>query len=364
MLVRPLGISVALAAALLFGCTPKAADRGTTTRPAEPQDRGVVAFYNLENLFDTDDDPENWGDDEFLPEAKKRWTPRRYQEKLGRLARVVLDLGGEASPGGPALLGVCEVENAKVLHDLAQQAALVGSDYDVVHFESPDGRGIDCAALYRKGLFEVEQALPIGVDIGYRDDSTRRTTRDIVMVRGRLRGDPLTMFVNHWPSRRGGEAASRPRRVAAATRLKHYVDSLRADDPDVDIVLVGDFNDDPTSASIREVLRPADRRGDAGQTGLYNPMASLHRQGTGSLGYRDSWNLFDQVIVSEGLAAATGPDWSLEQAQVLRAPYLLQTTGRFRGYPLRTFVGDNYLGGYSDHLPVYAVLTRPRRSGS
>ena len=353
---RALCLALCLAA---VSCTPKTTDSLSGAKSAEASDRSVVAFYNLENLFDSDDDVTNEGDDEWLPESPKRWTAQRYQEKLGRLAKVILDLGGTASPGGPALIGVCEVENAKVLRDLSQQAALARSNYKVVHFESPDYRGIDCAALYRSDLFELDEAMPIRVPLPMRSDSSIRTTRDILLVRGRLLGDSISMFVNHWPSRRGGETASRPGRVAAARTLKHHADSLRTLNPAADIVIVGDFNDDPVSLSLRETLQAVARRGDVGQTGYYNPMVSLYRQGVGSLGYRDSWNLFDQIIVSEGLAEG-GSDWRIEQAQVFRAPYLFQAAGRFRGYPLRTYVGSDYRSGYSDHLPVYAVLARSK----
>ena len=362
---RPAGVLLAVAIAVALtavsSCTPRGADRAATAELDGPaQELATVGFYNLENLFDVDDDPDNRGDEEWLPDAEKRWTPQRYQEKLARLAGVIAELGGEARPGGPALLGVCEVENARVLYDLIDQPPLANSGYEVVHFQSPDYRGIDCALLYRKDDYTVAAARPLRVDLGTRDDGSARTTRDVLEVRGALRGDSLHVFVNHWPSRRGGEARSRPGREAAARVVRAAVDEMRVADPDVDIAIVGDFNDDPVSPSIATTLRAGARRGEAGQTGLYNPMVSLYRRGEGSLGYRDSWNLFDQIIVSEGLARA-GEDWSLRNARVFRDADLLQRSGRFRGYPLRTYVGDDYRAGYSDHLPVYAVLQRPVR---
>ncbi len=345
-------------AILLTQCAPRAAERAGFT-PESKQQQEVIAFYNLENLFDTDDDPQNPGDDEWLPSAAKQWTPQRYQEKLGRLATTIATLGGGASTGGPALLGVCEVENEKVLRDLLTQPPLATSNYGIVHRESPDWRGIDCGLLYRREKFEVIGSQALYVDIGTRSDGSPRTTRDILMVVGQLEGAPLTVFVNHWPSRRGGEAASRPGREAAAQLLRAAVDSIQAADPAMGIIIVGDFNDDPTSPSLAKTLQATGKRGDAAQTGLYNPMTSLYRQGEGSLGYRDSWNLFDQIIVSDNLAQAD-EGWRLKQARVLRQPNLLQPSGRFKGYPLRTYVGNSYLGGYSDHLPVYAILTRPK----
>ena len=349
---------------LAAACKTPAGTAGDVPARAQDAEReyAVVAFYNLENLFDTDDDPDNGGDDEFLPGSAKQWTPQRYQQKLGRLADVVAQLGGEVARGGPDVLGVSEVENAKVLEDLTRQAPLAGSGYRVVHVESPDFRGIDNGLLYRAERFTPTHTEALRVDLGLRDDGTPRTTRDILYVRGDLAGGELHVLVNHWPSRRGGEAASRPGRAAAARVARRVVDSLRALDPAVDIALVGDFNDDPVSPSLAEVLAAADRRGDAGQTGLYNPMHALYRRGDGSLGYRDSWNLFDQVIVSEGLARDEAGGWRLRDAKVFRRGFLLQPAGRFKGYPLRTYVGDDYRAGYSDHLPVYAVLERPARS--
>ncbi len=310
-------------------------------------------------MFDVDDDPKNTGDEEFLPGSKKRWTAQRYQEKLAHTAEVVLDMGSEVIPGGPALLGFAEVENALVLRDLIAQAPLTPSGYDVIHFDSPDSRGIDVALIYRRDQFEPLYSRPLRVSLGRSDDGSDQTTRDVLYVKGLLLGDTLHYFVNHWPSRRGGEMASRPGRAAAASVVRTAVDSIRRVVRLADIVIVGDLNDDPTDASVSTTLRAVDRRGNAGQTGLYNPMVALFRRGEGTLGYRDSWNLFDQVIVSEGLAIY-GTDWSLRDVRILRKGYLLQPAGRYKGYPLRTFLGDEYIGGYSDHLPTYGILTRPK----
>ena len=368
----PAGLLLAgllLAGLLLWGaCGRSTAEQSTPSATADTpaladEELAVVGFYNVENLFDVDDDPDNRGDDEFLPTAAKAWTAKRYQAKLARLAGVVRDIGAEAAAGGPAILGVAEVENARVLHDLVAQPALAGSRYAVIHFESPDSRGIDVGLIYREALFTPLSSRPLRVRLpsDAADTTRERTTRDVLFVRGLLGGDTVSVFVNHWPSRRGGEAASRPGRAAAAAVVRQAVDSLQARQPNEDILIVGDLNDDPTDASLTKTLRAVDRRADAGQTGLYNPMVALFRRGEGSLGYRDSWNLFDQIVVSSGLARASD-DWSLRDARVYRRGELLQPAGRYKGYPLRTFAGDSYIGGYSDHLPAYAVLTRPRRS--
>ncbi len=363
----PTSVLLPLCLALLCACGSKTSRSAGVTElgehadpaPRGPQELAVVGFYNVENLFDVDDDPANPGDDEFLPHSPKRWTAKRYQEKLMHTAAAVLDIGSEAVPGGPALLGVAEIENARVLRDLISQPQLLPGGYDLVHYDSPDPRGIDVGLIYRRAFFEPVYSKPLHVSLGTRDDGTERTTRDVLYVKGLLLGDTLHFFVNHWPSRRGGEAVSRPGRAAAAAVVRAAVDSIRGVVAMADIVIVGDLNDDPTDASVATTLRAVDRRGNAGQTGLYNPMAAMFRRGEGTLGYRDSWNLFDQVIVSEGLAAY-GEDWSLRDARVLRKGYLLQAAGRYKGYPLRTFVGDDYAGGYSDHLPAYGILTRPK----
>ena len=329
--------------------------------PGGPQETASVAFYNVENLFDTRDDPANDGDDEYLPTADKRWDEARYAKKVDDLARVISELGGGTASGGPALVGLAEVENADVLRDLAAAPALAEADYGVVHYDSPDYRGIDVALLYRRGDFAVLRSRPIAVTLPPREGSTReRTTRDILYVKGLLRGDTLHALVNHWPSRGGGEERSRPDRALVAGVVRAAVDSVLAAVPEADVLVVGDLNDDPVDASVREVLGAVDRRDLAVGGALYNPYFAPFRRGEGTLGYRLAWNLFDQIIASAGLAAH-GTDWSLREAHVFAPGYLLQDGGTYRGFPERTYVGDDYRGGYSDHLPVYVVLQRPRR---
>ena len=322
-------------------------------------ERTSVAFYNLENLFDTDDDPSNAGDDEYLPQAQRSWTVERYLDKLTNLSSVIAHLGGEADPSGPALLGVCEVENQKVLDDLARQPVLAAANYQVVHRESPDYRGIDCALLYRPEFFQVLQVRQLETALPLSDEGEVRTTRDVLYVKGLLQTDTVHVFVNHWPSRRGGEARSRPGRLAAARTNRVVIDSILSGHAQAQVIVMGDLNDDPINESVRSGLRSVERRDLSTTDELYNPMVSLYRQGEGTLGYRDRWNLFDQILVSPGLAHPDAPtEWTLQHVRVLRRPEMLQREGRYRGYPFRTYVGPDYLGGYSDHLPVYAILAR------
>jgi predicted extracellular nuclease len=348
-----------LIAAVYLSCGSTSATRVPPSANSELEDQLTVGFYNLENLFDTTDDASNQGDNEYLPSAAKHWTSARYQDKLAKLSTVISQIGNEVLPGGPALLGVCEVENKKVLEDLVAQPALSKSNYAIIHYDSPDGRGIDNALLYRKDLFTPTQSKTISLLLDQkRDDGSRKTTRDVLYVKGALLGDTIHYLVNHWPSRYGGEEKSRPGRAAAALLNRKIVDSIEATNKLADIIIAGDLNDDPNSPSLTKSLKAAGRRADAGVTGLYNPMLSLYNQGGGTLGYQHAWNLFDQIIVSEGLAKAS-KDWMFRNARIFRKDYLLQQSGSYKGFPFRTYVGSSYKDGYSDHLPVYAVLIRP-----
>ena len=339
---------------------PDAPEPPSTESPTGPQTLATLVFYNVENLFDTEDDRDNELDDEFLAEADKRWTPERYTAKIAALARVIGDLAVEEVPGGPALVGLAEVENARVLRDLTAAIAEAGPAYDIAHFDSPDFRGIDNALLYQPALFTPLYSAPVAVSLPPREGSTkRRTTRDILYVKGLLGGDTLHYFVNHWPSRGGGEVESRPGRFEVARVLRGLVDSIAAVVPDADVVIGGDLNDDPDDESVVRVLGSAPRRDLASATLLYNPFAALHERGEGTLGFRRAWNLFDQLLFSEGLARHGG-DWSVRDVQIFKPDYLLQDSGSYAGFPERTYVGDDYRGGYSDHLPVYAVLQRER----
>ena len=358
--------AVALVAALVSACDRGAGVSGLAV-PSVPvgplraeTDVGVsIAFYNVENLFDPRDDLDNDGDDEFLPEATKRWTTARYGAKLSLLARVIDSMGAVSGAGAPALVGLAEVENAGVLADLTAALEAGGLDYDYVHFDSPDYRGIDNALLYRPGAFAPLAQRAVEVSLPPREGRTRRrTTRDILYVKGLLRGDTIHYLVNHWPSRGGGEEASRPGRFYVAEVVRGLVDSIRGVNPAADVIIGGDLNDDPEDASVVRVLGAAGRRDLVTGGLLYNPFVALQRRGEGSLGYRREWNLFDQLLFSEGLARHGG-DWSVRNVQVFAPAYLLQDAGAYAGFPARTYVGDDYRGGASDHLPVYAVLQRP-----
>ena len=313
-----------------------------------------VAFYNVENLFDTEDDPHRL-DEEFLPTSDKQWDNARYEDKVAKLARVI------AAMNYPELLGLAEVENEAVLRQLIEHPDLAEAGYDLVHYDSPDVRGIDVALLYRTAFFtpESSQAIPVA----FEDDNYQ--SRDILQVSGTLGKDAkhntVHLLVNHWPSRRGGVAQSEPRRREAARLARKAVDELLQTDQLANVILMGDFNDEPSNASITDELRATASVKKKDPFQLYNTVADLDEQGRGSYKFRGNWNMLDQIILSQGLVedARNTDDYHYrpESAEIFTPEWLLQAEGKYQGYPDRTYAGDKYLGGYSDHLPVYIALT-------
>lgn len=317
---------------------------------------GAIGFYNFENLFDTEDDPKI-RDEEFTPKGSRNWTTELYQTKLDNLAKVVSEMATDLTPDGLSILGVSEIENRRVLEDFVLHPAIKDRKYEIVHYDSPDRRGIDVALLYQPKYFKVQSARAVPVKI-YEDDGDRKFTRDVLFVSGTFDGDLLHIFVNHWPSRSGGAAASQAFRNAAAMEVKVLSDSLMQADPKSKIVIMGDLNDDPSSASVKKILNAKAKTKMVKTKGFFNPMYSFFKKGIGTLAYRDAWNLFDQIIISEGLLNSPETGYRFYKAQVYSPKYLYQKTGHFRGYPFRSFGGNTYLGGYSDHFPVYIFLVK------
>lgn len=321
---------------------------------SQGQKRSLIAFYNLENLYDTINQPEVL-DEEFLPDAPKQWTGQRYRAKLGALAKVIAQIGTDQGLALPDVLGVCELENRGVLTDLAGQPELKHAHYKIVHRDSPDRRGIDVALLYNPSVFEVTtfRTAPLTLT----DDSTgvKFASRDQLVVSGKLKGEPMHFIVNHWPSRLGGEGSNSFREYAAQI-TRSLVDSILKIEPLAKIVVLGDFNDNPTDASITHGLNAQAEPRDAY---LWNTTSSLYAQGKGTLVYRDEWFLFDQILVTPGFyLAKKGWRWSV--TGIVAHAFMLQTEGKYKGYPSRTYAGKRYLGGYSDHLPSYMVLQKGR----
>lgn len=317
----------------------------------------TIGFYNFENLFDTIDQPDV-NDIDFTPAGDYKYNTKIYQERLDNLARVVSEMATELTPDGISVLGVAEIENRSVLEDFVRHPLVAKRSYQIAHFDSPDKRGIDVALLYQSKYYQLDTARFLRLDSLYYSDGDKVYTRDMLWTSGQYDGETLHVFVGHWPSRRGGEAASAPLRNAAAQLFKTTADSIQAADPKAKIILMGDLNDDPTSPSVAKVIAAEAKPEKVKDGGYFNTMASLYRKGLGTLAYRDKWSLFDQIIVNDNLVGGEG-GWRFYQAHIYNPAYMFQKTGRFRGYPLRAFVGPNYMGGYSDHFPTYIVLVKP-----
>lgn len=316
----------------------------------------TIAFYNLENLFDTKNDSLVY-DDDRTPDGKDQWTPLRYTHKIEHMAKVLSEIGSKENKTAPDIIGVCEVENLGVLEDLVHHEFLSAFNYGIVHFDSPDERGIDVALLYKKAAF-----VPVNFNshrlLLFKLDGKRDYTRDQLIVEGLLDNEQIYFLVNHWPSRSGGEARSRPFRVEAAKLNKRIIDSVRRFNTYAKIISMGDFNDDPIDPSFKKVLKVEKNSKKLDSTSLYGPMEKLYRKGRGSLAYRDKWNLFDQFYMTSSLINNPNEGYRYWKTGIFTPPYLLDPKGRYKGYPLRTYAGGSYIGGYSDHFPVYLHLIK------
>lgn len=310
-----------------------------------------IGFYNLENLFDTIDDPKTM-DEEFLPSSINSWNTARYQHKLDNMAEVIAALNNNA---GLDIIGVCEIENRLVLDDLLKRDKLKKFNYGIVHYDSPDARGIDVALFYKTDQFKVIASRPLKVDF----NEENFATRDILWATLLKGKDTLHVFVNHWPSRRGGTETSEAKRIAAAQTLKTFVSAL-CKNPDAHIVLIGDFNDEPENKSIKDVLGTYDKPQQGCSTCLVNPMEELHRKKLGTHYYRGKYNMFDQIIFTSNLSRPEFDTMNYNAVRIFKADWVMKTDSLKKSkYPSRTFEGPRYNGGYSDHLAVFTTLCLP-----
>lgn len=318
----------------------------------------TVAFYNLENLFDTIDDPLKRDEASPIMEMKANRSDV-YQQKVKNMARVISNIGTDMAKNSPAIIGVCEIENRDVLEDIVNDPLLLPKDYGIIHFEGPDRRSIDVALLYQKSLFRPIDSSSHELKIY--DDLTRRRvyTRDQLLVSGELDGDLIHIIVNHWPSRSGGEARSRSKRVGAAKLNKRLIDSLQSIDPYAKIFTMGDLNDDPTNDSVKEVLKAKKEREEVPLKGIYNPYEKMFTdKGYGTTAYRDAWSLFDQIMVTQPLLEEDYSSYRFWKAGIYNKAYLSNKRGRWRGYPFRSFADGGFTNGFSDHFPVYVYLIK------
>jgi predicted extracellular nuclease len=320
----------------------------------QPQNFFTIVSYNIENLFDTIDDP-NKKDEDFLPDAAAKWNIEKYNKKIKDIALVISSINKHELP---ELVGLVEIENAHVLKDLIQNINLKAGNYAFVHHDSPDERGIDVALLYRPDEFQymVHEIIPVNFDF---DPAIK--TRDILYVAGKIgAGEILHVFVNHWNSRREGLEITEPRRTTAAKLLRLKIDQILLKDKNAKIVVMGDFNDEPSNKSLREVLFATNKLHSKDYRELYNLMFDKHLLGQGTYTYRGNWNMLDNIIVSRALLHSPGKyQVSKDGGQIFQQRWMMfdnVKTGEMT--PNRTYGGPNYYGGASDHLPVYLILKK------
>ena len=308
-------------------------------------DSYTIAFYNIENLFDIKNDPHTH-DNDFLPTSQKRWTPKRYQKKLLKLGSVIPKIGNEDNQIAPVIIGLAEVENANVISDLINSKNLIEENYDFIHYDSMDERGIDVALLYKPNIFKVEHSETFSVYLE-NEKGNQDYTRDILLVQGILNNENINVLINHWSSRREGVMETEFKRIAGANAVNAIIKKLKTENSDAKIIVMGDFNDNPNSKSIKLL---------EAESNLYNPFKTVWSRDNGSLSHNFQWNLFDQILFTTNFFDTNNSKLIFNNAKVFNSKFLTQNHGKYKGQPFRTFVGKKYTGGYSDHFPVFIEL--------
>lgn len=347
-------LSILFVLVLTISCTPRkkvlqSVESGNVVQSNAQPTELRLGFYNIENLFDLHDNPYT-KDDDFTPNGRNKWTQKRFDDKLDKITKVLNAMGT------PQIIGLAEVENKSVLYALKNHPNLNKIDFGIAHYDSEDRRGIDVALLYDKNAMMLKKkrflriGFPDSIEPGY-------TSRDVLIVEGQLlNGETIWILVNHWPSRYGGIEKSEPKRTHVAWHVRKEIDKIQKTDPKAKIILMGDFNDEPTRKSVREVLGATKNKKMAQsiKPNLMNCMTSLQDQGIGSYNYRGNWNMIDQFIVSAPMLK----DDKLKYmgAGVFREPWMMFVHDKYGPTPNRTYGGPNYYGGYSDHLPIYLDL--------
>ena len=327
----------------LFGCLLFQISFAQKNKTA---DKVCIAFYNCENFYDTINDPKV-SDEEFLPDAKTHWNTEKYNTKKNHLAQVISSMNnGKAADA----IGLSEVENKNVLEDLIAEPALKKLNYGIVHYNSPDERGIDVAFLYKKSALKILSSKIYGIHFPF--DSSLKT-RDILVVKVEFNNkETAYIFVNHFPSRRNGTETSEPKRMFVAQIEKQIIDSIESADKTAKVIAMGDFNDTPSDKSIQALL--------SSSAHFTNPFEKFEKEKTGTIYYKGEWSVFDQILLSQNLMsaeAASKISYENESATLFKPDFVLeQTPGKYFGSPNRTFAGMKYLGGYSDHISVNILL--------
>lgn len=317
----------------------------------------TIAFYNVENLFDTINNP-NTFDDDYTRKGKNHYTSKIYWDKIEKLSTVISQIGFDKTNTSPALIGLAEIENRFVLQDLINAEKLKNKQYQIIHFDSPDVRGIDVALLYQEKYFTPISQEKFEVKL-WETSGKRIYTRDILLVSGILDNELIHIIVNHWPSRRGGHIKSNPKREKAAYITQQIISKINLENENAKIIVMGDFNDDPIDKSVKIGLKASTELELIPNT-LYNPMEKMYKNGLNTLGYRDGLNLFDQILMSDDCISLDKNYISFKfyKAGIFNPNYIITQKGRYKGYPFRSFQYNNYTGGYSDHFPVYVYLIK------
>lgn len=318
----------------------------------------TIAFYNLENLFDIVDDTLKLDETSPIMEIKEN-RAAIYQLKLNNMAKVLSEIGAEEAKNSPVIIGVAEIENYGVLEDLINTSFLKEKKYSIIHYDSPDIRGIDVGFLYQSNFFKpiYHEAFELRL---WDNEGHRVYTRDQLLVSGYLGDELIHIIVNHWPSRLGGEAKSRSKREKAAYLNTQIIAKIKETDPNPKIILMGDLNDDPINSSLKIILKTKAKKSDVEEGDIYNPMEDMFRRGQNTLAYRDNINLFDQIMFTSPFLTTTKDysSYKMYKAGIFRPQYLTTQTGKHKGYPFRSFGNGGFTGGYSDHYPVYLYLIK------
>lgn len=309
-----------------------------------------VAFYNLENLFDTRHD-EGKKDYEYLPDGRNKWDDEKYQAKLKNMSTVLSMLATDKLPEGPAVIGMAEVENNRVLQDLLKQPALADRGYEMIHYEGPDERGVDCAFFYNPKIYTPTSSRLVPYRLM---QPTDRPTRGFLVIDGKLAGERVAFIINHWPSR----GAASPYREHAGEQVRALKDSLQSLDRKIKIVIMGDMNDDPMDKSMAEALGARQKKENVEKRGLFNPWWDTLASGNGTLKYRGKWNLFDQIVFTENFLKKRTRKLSYSSHEIFQRDFMLQQEGKYKGYPKRTHAGGKWMNGYSDHLPTIVYFQK------
>ena len=328
----------------------------------------VIGFYNLENLFDTYHD-EGKNDYEYLPDGANQWTEVKYEKKLHNMASVIKAIHDD-NKVWHAVLGVSEIENRHVLEDLVAMPEIADADFQIVHYDGPDRRGVDVALLYRPSVFRVleSKSIPftfedseIEFEMSPEEQADFRT-RDILMVRGLLGGEMFAFFVAHLPSRNGGKGGDLRSRGGEIM----YRESMRLMEqyPEIKIVAMGDMNDNPSDPSMAYYMRGKEKIEEVGEKDFFSPFLSMLKAGYGSLAYQGEWNIYDILVVNANLAHPEPGTLGIIPivknrfyGRVFHKPFMTQQEGQYKGTPFRTYSSGAFIGGYSDHYPTYIVVS-------